>query len=252
MSEKKELGQGAIDMCKRKALVLMAKAPVPGLVKTRLVPTLSHEDASELSRSFLLDSVELAKCVPSCDIVLAYYPDDALGYFPIECSDLAESIPQGEGGLGNQMQRIFEILLEEGYHSVVIIGTDLPTLPPALIQEAFFYLDYHSIVIGPSTDGGYYLLGLTAMIPEIFEGIDWSTSQVFGQTSERLLRQNVQPVCLHPWYDVDDRVDLDFLIARLGLLRVAGDVRLPRHTMKSLCQMELLPERKLEMRIGIG
>ena len=227
----------------REALVVMAKVPVSGEVKTRLTPPFSPNEAAELFRCFFLDAMELARRVKNSDVVLCYTADDALDAFPVSGISGSECIPQGEGDLGARMRRAFETLLDRGYSKVVLIGTDMPTLPLDYIEEAFTLLDEHPVVLGPAMDGGYYLLGLRTMIPEIFDGIDWRTSQVLQQTSERLVRRDIQPVCLLPWYDVDNAAEVDFLVAHLDLLQIRESVRLPLHTVDYLHRLGLLPRR---------
>lgn len=232
--------------------MIMAKAPIPGEVKTRLTPVLSPEGAAELSRCFFLDTLELAQSMPDCEVVLAYSPDDLLEVFPMGGLKVDECISQGEGDLGQRMRHVFDTLFDLGYTKVILVGTDLPTVPLRYLQEAFSYLDYHPVVLGPSLDGGYYLIGLQSMIPEIFEGIDWGTNQVFSQTIEQMECVKVEWARLLPWYDVDTLEDLDFLIAHLDLLQNCAEERLPGNTIAFLERGGYLPACSEDLKVGDG
>jgi rSAM/selenodomain-associated transferase 1 len=234
------------------ALVIMVKAPVPGEVKTRLASTLSPEGAAELSHCFFLDVVELAQSVSGCEVVVAYSPEDALDFFSVESLKVVKCISQGMGDLGQRMRRIFETLSDSGYAKVVLIGADLPTIPLSSLQEAFSSLKNHPVILGPSLDGGYYLLGLQDMIPEIFEGIDWGTDQVLSQSVERLSEKNIQPKRLPSWYDVDEPEELNFLIAHLELLKCCTDEHLPQHTTGFLEREGFLPKCSSESQFDDG
>ena len=236
----------------KNALVIMAKAPLPGEAKTRLATLLSPEDAAELSHCFFLDVVELAQSVSGCEVVVAYAPEDALEIFSVESLKVAKCISQGRGDLGQRMKRVFETMFDSGYAKVVLIGTDLPTIRLSSLQEAFSSLKNHPVILGPSLDGGYYLLGMQDMIPEIFEGIDWGTDRVLGQTFERLSEKNIRSERLPAWYDVDKPEELNFLIAHLELLKCCTDEHLPQHTMGFLEREGLLPKRSSESQSNDG
>ncbi|HPV06972.1 MAG TPA: TIGR04282 family arsenosugar biosynthesis glycosyltransferase [Aggregatilineales bacterium] len=229
-------------MTVKKAVVLMAKAPLPGEVKTRLTPRLTAFQAAELYRCFLLDAVEQAQEVCGADVVLAYAPANGLHLLPAEVRSAVPCIPQPGGHLGERMRGVFEALFALGYESVVMTGTDLPTLPPRYTGAAFDLLEDAPVVLGPGLDGGYYLLGLRGVLPDVFEGIEWSTSRVFQQTYERLHRLGHAVRCTPPWYDVDNADDLDRLITHLTLLQGCRAAQLPRHTTAWLQRVGLLPE----------
>ncbi|MDP3046824.1 MAG: DUF2064 domain-containing protein, partial [Chloroflexota bacterium] len=125
--------------------------------------------------------------------------------------------------------------------SAVIIGADLPTLPLSHLTAAFSMLDRRPAVLGPSLDGGFFLIGLRNLQPELFEGIAWSTRQVLGQTVDRINRLGLALECLEPWYDVDTVEDLDFLISHLRLLMACGQSGLPRQTVAHLRRLGRLP-----------
>lgn len=213
-----------------RALVVMAKAPIPGQVKTRLTPTLNPEQAAKLARCFLLDEVAMAKRIPGCDIVLAYTPPDTLAAFPTEVVEACTCIPQPAGDLGTRMSGIFNALFAQGYSAVVLIGSDLPTLPAATVRAAFDGLAQTPVAIAPADDGGYCLIGLTAPAPGIFQDIDWGTDCVYTQTTKRLDQLGLEATRLLPCYDVDTPPDLAQLATDINARRDAGDPALPQHT----------------------
>lgn len=238
-------------MSMQKTIVLMAKAPVAGKVKTRLAPALSGgEDAACLYRCFLCDAVERALAVGDADVMVAYTPADALDELPRAVRRSVRCIAQPEGDLGAKMRGVFEQLFEEGSEAVVMTGTDLPTLPARFLSSALDLLgepgESAPVVLGPSHDGGYYLLGLRNLVPGIFEGIEWSTERVLQQTCERLHRQGRAIRCTPPWYDVDSATDLRLLVSHLSMLRAGRSDPLPRHTIAWLESTGRLPRPKRE------
>lgn len=198
------------------AVAIMAKAPWPGQVKTRLCPPLSFEAAAQLYRAFLLDKigqVGALQVVP----VISYAPAEAKATF----EDLAPShfslIPQQGRDLGARLLSTFEQVFSLGCERALAIDSDTPTLPTAYLERALDLLADTRIdmVLGPSEDGGYYLIGLRQPHRELFEEISWSTSHVFSQTLQRSQEQQLRVACLEPWYDVDTPDDLKRL--RLSL-----------------------------------
>jgi rSAM/selenodomain-associated transferase 1 len=192
-----------------RALVLVGKAPTAGAAKTRLSPPLSLEQAARLYGGFLSDTATMALGV-SCERVSVVYPPG-----PGVEHELAAVLPPGVrlhaqrgSGLGAALADAFCSHLAEGFERVVLIGSDNPTLPPATIHAAFAGLDDHDLVIGPSVDGGYYLVGMDRPHLAIFEGITWSTQVVYQQTLQRAAEQRLRVLSLTPWYDVDSAADL--------------------------------------------
>ncbi len=130
----------------------------------------------------------------------------------------ATSIHEQRGdGLGARMQRALLETFAAGYHRCTLIGTDHPTLPSAFIDHAFASLDEpKSIAVGPTSDGGYYLLGVNHFFPSLFAGMEYSHADVFDQTLARASGEDAHVTVLPPWYDVDDAESLDQLRADLG------------------------------------
>jgi rSAM/selenodomain-associated transferase 1 len=193
----------------KRALVLVGKAPTAGIAKTRLSPPLSLEQAARLYRGFLKDIVAMALGV-GCERVSLVYPPG-----PGAEQELAALLPLGvhlhaqEGrGLGAALADAFGSHLAEGFERVVLIGSDNPTLPPGIVRAAFGGLDDHDLVIGPSADGGYYLMGMHHPHLGIFKDVTWSTEVVYQETLERAADLRLSVQALPEWYDVDTLADL--------------------------------------------
>lgn len=194
-----------------RALIIMAKVPTAGNVKTRLQPFLSPDECAALSEAFLRDAENKAKTV--CEnVILAYSPDEKINdlksIFP------AQNIFVGQTGkdLGEKMFNAFKFVFEQKTDSVVMIGTDSPTFPFDFIEQAFEYLETNSdVVLGKSEDGGFYLIGLRKLERGIFENVRWSSSDTFEQVFENIHRLNLHLREVPSWYDVDERADFEKL-----------------------------------------
>lgn len=187
----------------RPALIVFAKAPIVGEVKTRLTTHLTPAEATQLYRAFLEDSMHQYVALP-VDVRLYVAPPAS----ELEGLDLPTGISQhaqrGED-LGARMLRAFVEAFSLGYDRVAIIGTDHPTLPPAFIDEAFQSLaEPRSVVVGPAEDGGYYLLGMNDVFPQLFVGMRFSHENVFTETLQRAAESDAKITVLPVWYDVDD------------------------------------------------
>jgi uncharacterized protein len=192
-------------------LIILAKAPWPGRVKTRLCPPLSPEEASAVHEASLRDVVRLA-CGAHGEVRLRY--DDVPGaadYFAGAFADLARSA-QGEGDLGRRLQRAFDDAFEDGAAAVAVIGSDSPTLPAAMLRAGMEAVLRHDVVLGPTSDGGYYFIGARAgawpVARRMLEGIAWSTERVLQDTLAALAGAVRDVELLSPWYDIDTIDDL--------------------------------------------
>ncbi len=190
------------------AVAILAKAPVPGRVKTRFVPPLTHEEAAELARACL--HATLRRFVPAIDAPFTLFLDGAAdrALRELTASLAVPIVPQADGDLGARLRSAFQSLRDGGATATVAIGSDSPTLDPARIAEAIIALDAHDVVIGPTEDGGYYLVGVRGNRDGIFEGIPWSTDEVAGVTLTRAREHGLAAHQLSPWYDVDNPVTL--------------------------------------------
>jgi len=226
------------------ALVIVAKAPVVGQVKTRLCPPLSAAAAAELFRCFLVDTIARACTVSDAQVCLAFTPANSEALFRALLPFPLRYLPQRGNGLGERLVNIFADLLHQGFSKVVIMDSDSPTLPTAYLQEAFTSLSdlRNDAVFGPCSDDGYYLVGARAVHHELFENITWSTSSVLIETLTQAQLHKLNLTLLPSWYDIDNGADLYKLVAELGQLD--GNAGVPR-TRAFLTQLGLCPvERK--------
>jgi rSAM/selenodomain-associated transferase 1 len=202
----------------RTALVIFAKAPIPGQVKTRLCPPLTPDEAATLHGSFVLDTLERTKAAAAAfkltfDRYLACAPSSAHVFFRImEERQGVRLVDQVGDDLGSRMNQAFETLFAQGYTHGLIVGTDTPSLPLERFQQALAALESHDLVLGPALDGGYYLIGLNRPIPGLFTEIPWSTEQVLALTQEKAGALGLKTALLAPWRDVDTIDDLQALI----------------------------------------
>ncbi len=212
------------------ALIIFAKAPTPGQVKTRLCPPLTPDEAATLHGSFVLDALERTKTAVTklklpIDRYLACAPSSALVFFKImEERQAVRLIDQEGDDLGERMSRAFETMFQRGYRHVMIVGTDVPSLPLDHYKQALAELDKHDIVLGPALDGGYYLIGLNKPAPAILENMPWSTDQVLALTREKANGLGLSIGLLPQWQDVDTIDDLKNLIAENAV-----DAKKPKH-----------------------
>jgi uncharacterized protein len=221
-----------------RALILFAKDPVEGQVKTRLSSLLDAQTILSLYRHFLRDSVEKVCSVAEVDRFIGIASDPKTDYF----EDVSRNHPvqlfvQEGGNLGERMRRAFEDRFKEGYERVVIIGADSPTLPTAYIAQAL--QSEKEVVIGPSTDGGYYLIGMHGKVADIFEGVPWGTDRVLSETLNVLKDRQAQVELLPVWYDVDLPEDLRFLKTHLEWMVHAGLLKEEQATLAFLNQLHL-------------
>ena len=205
------------------ALVIFAKAPVPGQVKTRLCPPLTHDEAATLHGSFVLDTLERTKTAAvklklPFDRYLACAPSSTLVFFKIMEERQGVQLIEQEGeDLGIRMHKAFEAMFARGYHHVVIVGTDAPALPLEHYKQALDLLSENDVVLGPAQDGGYYLIGLKKPVPGLFENIPWSTDQVMALTCDKAKSLGLRLGLIPPWRDVDTIDDLLALIEASAL-----------------------------------
>ena len=220
------------------AIAVIAKAPRPGLVKTRLVPPLSPSSACALSASFLRDITEnIALAAREADIhgYVAYAPVGfeaafdgmlATGTRLVLADGAGISIP-GVDGIGRSLLQAARALFAKRHRAACLLNSDSPTLPTRLLVEAAAALAEAGdrIVLGPAEDGGYYLIGIKAPHLHLFQDIAWSTAEVAAETRMRAAALGLPVVELDSWYDVDDAVGLRRLCGELVSASVAGTAR---------------------------
>lgn len=202
---------------RRSAVAIMAKVPQPGQVKTRLCPPLSSQEAAELYRCFLLDKIAQVENLHGAVPVLSYGPPEAQSFFQSFVPPQFLLVPQRGGELGSRLHSTFVQLFGHGFGHVLAIDSDTPTLPSAYLQHALAAIAQpeNDVVLGPTEDGGYYLIGLRDAHRELFDEMPWSTPQVLTETLRRAEAQHLHAVCVEPWFDVDTPDDLRRLLAFL-------------------------------------
>ena len=211
----------------------MSKAPRPGKVKTRLSPPLTPEQASALNVCFLRDTTEnidqVAQASNSAGLVV-YTPVGDEAVFESLLPDSFQLLAQRGDAFGERLLHANEDLLACGFGAVCLIDSDSPTMPQQALLDAVAKLAQPGdrVVLGGSDDGGYYLIGVNHVHPELFERIDWSTERVLRQTMDRAKEINLAVELLPTWYDVDDAATLERL--RQELLTVSGEGFEARHT----------------------
>lgn len=194
-----------------RALIVVAKEPVPGHTKTRLCPPFTLESAAAFYRCLLLDSLALMARFVTADHTIAYAPASARGYFARLSPNGFSLVEQVGANLGERLANALSQHFDQGYRRVVIMNSDGPTLPLACLEEAFSGLDRADVTLGPGHDGGYYLIGMKRLHRDLFEGIDWSTERVISQTLAVCRRLGITVHQLPEWYDVDVADDLERL-----------------------------------------
>jgi len=193
-------------------LAVMARYPVPGATKTRLAATMGTHTAARLSRAFVLDLEDRLRSL-AVEVRWFYSPPErdfaSLLRRPARCA------PQAGGDLGTRMRDVFERLFAEGYQRAVMIGSDAPHIDLAVVQRAYEELAPDRVVLGPSLDGGYYLIGLAGP-HDVFTGIPWSTPTVLQRSRDRAQTLGLGVRLLPPTFDIDEAADLARLLQVLA------------------------------------
>ena len=199
----------------------MAKYPAPGRVKTRLARTLGDELACRLYRAFVLDLADRLHAM-SYPVTWVYAPADA-PFAALVGADRCR--PQEGHDLGERMARAIAAAFADGPGPVIVLGADVPHVAASSLADAAAALGGEAdVVLGPALDGGYYLIGVTAPAPSLFDGLAWGTSRVLADTLARAAAAGLRTRLVAPAFDVDEDADLD----RLAGLLARGDVELPR------------------------
>lgn len=234
------------------SLLVFAKAPVPGKVKTRLAAERGVEAATVLASAFLDDTAALvarwrAERVavdPNRNLVFVCSPDaeDPVLLRAAKRAG-ARTAVQVPGDLGARLRAAFDAEFKRGARSVCAIGMDSPTLPLHLVDHAFRALEWERVVLGPTFDGGYWLVGAQRPAPDLFTDIPWSTHAVLAKTLAHLRRQDVEPALLPFWYDVDEAADLERLVWHVRALR-ERDPSAAASTWRALARIGLVREER--------
>jgi rSAM/selenodomain-associated transferase 1 len=221
----------------KRELIVMAKAPLIGYAKSRLIESsegvpeasgsppplggslldgrtgIGRFDAARVARladAFIRDTLRVAERCTHEALSIVFAPPDSEPYFRAVAPS-AKLVPQSGGDLGARLAAAVALAFDRGATRVVVIGTDTPHLPPERLDEAFDALAAADCVLGPARDGGYYLIGLTAPRPELFRGIEWGTQSVLAETVAVAAAQGLLVAHLPEERDIDERTDLDWL-----------------------------------------
>jgi rSAM/selenodomain-associated transferase 1 len=191
------------------AVILMAKAPLPGLVKTRLCPPLTRANAAALYACLLKDTAEELSRLSRIRHYLFFSPPGSEGLFHQGPFSGFVRVPQTGKDLGQRMAAAFETAFARGCTRVALVGADCPTLSAPLVRAAFRELASSAVaVFGPCNDGGFYLIALSSRIPSLFRGVAWGTDTVFSEVSRRCRAAGVPYSLLPVGFDIDDAEDV--------------------------------------------
>ncbi len=188
----------------KQALIIFARNPIRGKVKTRLAATLGEDKALSIYQSLLEHTVQITRELP-CDRYVFYA--DGISLNDHWLNDVYRKENQVGADLGDRMHHAFDTLLHRSYEQVLIIGTDCFELTPDILENAFTILRKHDVVIGPSVDGGYYLLGMRQLYSFLFEEKAWSTNTVYNSTIQQLEMHQISYDTLPILNDIDTEED---------------------------------------------
>ncbi len=216
------------------AIVLFAKAPISGMVKTRLQPQISPGHSAMLQEAMIKDAIAKMDGIKKVEKFIYFWPKEEKSIFESLVANLSFKLCCQRGvDLGEKMENSFKYLFRQGFSKILIIGVDSPTFPVEYINKAYEKLNKTELVIGPSADGGYYLIGLKEKAYPLFSGVEWGSSKVLLQTEELIRKHKIKLSLLPVHYDIDTFEDIIFLRTHLRLLKDSNDY-IPVHTMKLL------------------
>jgi uncharacterized protein len=193
----------------RESIILFMRAPEIGKVKTRLSQKLGPKTILDLYQCFVLDVLHAAQKT-KIDIRIFFHPAGFETSLSQWLGDSYDYHLQDGKDLGIRMANAFIQTFSSGYDRAILIGTDCPEMTTGILEEAFFGIDQTGCVIGPSVDGGYYLIGFkaTSFMEKLFHDMEWGTDIVYQQTLDRCLQMNIKPSILQPLNDIDTWEDL--------------------------------------------
>ena len=234
-------------------ICIMAKNPQPGRVKCELESCLSRAQAAALDRAFLLDTISTALRVPGCDVSIGYWPpesgndfEDIICLFQNEERNRRVSarageialIPQSGANPGERITSLAARLFEDGAKRILFTCSDNPLIEPIIFKASFELLKKHSAVIGPTFDGGYYVLGLSRPDISVFDSINWNSDGLYRQITEKLNADLINWQELELSYDIDRPAELEQLYFDIDNLRLAGKNLICYHTEKCLANFK--------------
>ena len=219
------------------ALVILARNPESGTVKTRLAASIGDAAAAALYRAFLLDLGRKLATHPAWVLYWAFAPADSP--LPADIAGVEKTFAQAGSDLGERMASAIERVLADGHPGAVLIGSDIPHVSIATLEDAIRRVATGAeLVLGPAEDGGYYLVGGTSL-PPVFRDIPWGSSSVLAETIVAARRAGIEPALVASDYDIDDEEDLE---------RLKGDIRGGRIRDLEATERELERARALRYR----
>ena len=201
-------------------LIIFAKFPEKGRCKTRLAKSVGDEAALKIYRSLLDHTLAVARSIPCVKVLMADPPEhaeDGADWAP----GMDAYLPQASGDLGARLAAAFAQSFAKGARKVIVIGCDCPQISKDTVISSFTALEAAEAVLGPTVDGGYYLLGLKEVRPSLFQNIPWSTDRVFLETVNILKFQTLSYISLEDFSDVDTLEDFN-RVKHLGPLKHLG------------------------------
>jgi len=221
-------------------IIVFTREPIPGTAKTRLARHIGANNAATLSDAFTRDALVKAQALGRPIAIAASTPSGAAQsvYFRRLARRFhARLDEQGAGNLGARMARAMAPYAAAG---VILIGTDTPSLPLSALKRSLILLGRAQVVLGPSLDGGYYLVGVRGPMPDIFSGVRWGGSQVLEGTVRRLERAGIRYALAPAWYDIDHWRDLALLARHLQIIMQGSGANPCPATTRILQQLGLL------------
>ncbi len=201
-------------------ILVLAKAPEPGKVKTRLSPPLTPEQSCSVHEACLRCTCASLDQRKHIRRILAISPDIATESFGSFLGEDWLRWPQGDGDLGARLSRLIEQACAPLPQAVLCLGADSPTLPTNLLDEALYAIARFDVVLGPCDDGGVYVIGVSKPIEELFADVRWGGEEVFSQLRQNALNMGASIAILDGWYDIDHYQDLQR--ARADLLKASA------------------------------
>jgi len=200
---------------KETCILLFVKYPDKGKVKMRLSVDLNKDIVQELYRCFVQDTLATVKKIDS-QLIICFLPAEAEKKFHKWLGSILLYLPQNGVDLGERMKNSFTDVFTKGFRRVVLIGSDSPDLPKKYIKQAFDILLTKDVVLGPTVDGGYYLIGFhtNSFTPSVFEDVPWGKQMVFQETMMKIMQTHHSVGLLPIWSDVDTITDLKYLVRR--------------------------------------
>lgn len=193
-----------------KALILMTRVPIPGRTKTRLMKVLSGEECANLHKCFLLDLFNVFEYIKDdIDIFLTYTPEKSFKLMEDFIPDYIQCFPQWGKDLGEKMFNAFQYLFNKGYSEIILMGADIPSIQPYDIRVSFMALGNNDIVLGPTVDGGYYLIGIHRPHKDLFQNkVKWGNKSVLEGTIDIANGLGLKTKLVSKLRDIDTKEDL--------------------------------------------